>query len=158
MILIGSRFPDFFLKKQGKFQSILLCWLRLTSFIFGVACVNFALLSECLVYLFWMRFWNKMIFCFEFLSGAFYFCFDQTIAKWVALFLCLPKLLYFVLNFSCAVRNFLLIYLLRVSIFAIACVIPLLPYFLQYFCALFTWFWCIVFQHAWMRDTWILVN
>ena len=48
---------------------------------------------------------------------------------------------FFVLNFSCAVRNCLLIYLLRVSIFAIACVILLLPYFLQCFCALLTWFW-----------------
>ena len=44
-------------------------------------------------------------------------------------FLCLPKLLYFVLNFSCAVRNCLLIYLLCVSIFSIACLILLLPYF-----------------------------
>ena len=75
------------------------------------------------------------------LSGAIIFAWLQAIVELVAPDFLLAEIAVFCHAIACAVRNCLLIYLLRVSIFAITYVTLLLPYFLQWFCTLLTWFW-----------------
>ena len=75
------------------------------------------------------------------LSCVFFWFFDKAIAKLVVLLLCFPKLLYFVACCSCVVRNFLWVSMHHAVIFVVLYSIPLLPYFLKCFGALFVCFW-----------------
>ena len=63
------------------------------------------------------------------LSGAIIFAWLQAIVELVAPDFLLAEIAVFCHAIACAVRNCLLIYLLCVSIFSIACLILLLPYF-----------------------------
>ena len=143
-VQIATVQPVFFINLSilgfKKNQEILLCWLRLARFVFGVAWVNFALLRECLLFLFWTRLSNELIFFFELLSGAVSIFFTCFIAKWALRFFCsfcLCILHHVDISVLC---NCLFVWVLVFLVFDIIYIIACLPYFWQSFCVPLVWF------------------